>query len=64
MNEGTKKILRQAGFGMQVNLTEMGRCPMCGEFVTPEEFRNEVSMKEFLISGMCQDCQDDTFGKD
>jgi hypothetical protein len=27
-------------------------------------FRNEISEKEYSISGLCQKCQDDTFGKD
>lgn len=27
-------------------------------------FRNEISIKEYRISGFCQQCQDDTFGKD
>ena len=26
------------------------------------EFRDEISAREFEISGMCQDCQDKTFG--
>ena len=27
-------------------------------------FRNEISKREYRISGMCQDCQDKFFGKD
>jgi hypothetical protein len=34
----------------------------CGGPAT--EFRDEVSAKEYLISGLCQDCQDKVFGKD
>lgn len=30
--------------------------------VRPETFRDELSRKEFGISGMCQKCQDETFG--
>ena len=29
-----------------------------------EGFRNELSLKEYTISGFCQKCQDDVFGKD
>lgn len=37
-------------------------CIMCGQPVG--EFRNELSKKEYSISGFCQDCQDNFFGKD
>ncbi len=29
-----------------------------------KEFRNEISRKEYTISGMCQKCQDSIFGVD
>lgn len=28
------------------------------------EFRNEISRKEYRISGLCQECQDGIFGVD
>jgi len=34
-------------------------CVMCGEAAS--EFKDEISMKEFTISGMCQSCQDSFF---
>lgn len=37
-------------------------CPTCGEPLG--EFRNQSSMNEFKISGMCQGCQDSVFGPD
>jgi len=37
-----------------------GNCPTCNEKVG--EFRDELSKKEFSISGMCQKCQDSVFG--
>jgi len=37
-----------------------GSCPTCGK--KADEFRDDLSRKEFLISGMCQDCQDSVFG--
>ena len=41
------------------------KCPSCGkEFDVTEEFRNEISMREFEISGLCQKCQDSVFGVD
>ena len=40
-------------------------CPSCKkQFDVTEEFRNEISMREFEISGLCQKCQDSVFGVD
>lgn len=35
-------------------------CTWCGKAAT--EFRDELSRKEYTISGLCQVCQDETFG--
>tara|TARA_R110002167_G_scaffold296389_1_gene500829 strand:- start:27 stop:257 length:231 start_codon:yes stop_codon:yes gene_type:complete len=37
-----------------------GRCAFCAHVLT--EFKDDISKKEYSISGMCQDCQDETFG--
>lgn len=37
-------------------------CNFCGKAVG--KLRNEVSKREHGISGFCQKCQDDVFGKD
>ncbi len=47
---GRSKVLAVAG----------NQCVKCGEF--GNEFRDELSRKEFGISGLCQDCQDGIFG--
>jgi hypothetical protein len=53
------KSLETAG-----DLIDQGRCPVCGEPVTPTPgFRDELSIQEFKISGMCQGCQDEIFGR-
>jgi len=44
------------------NALGAGRCPTCSGEVT--EFRDDLSIKEFSISGMCQSCQDSVFGSD
>lgn len=36
-------------------------CASCGKPVFPEDFRDEVSVKEYTISGLCQECQDEVF---
>lgn len=38
------------------------KCPICGKDIKEEDFKDELSKKEYTISGMCQDCQDKTFG--
>lgn len=57
MNKG---IMKAAGFGEEVKLVEEKKCPICKEPVG--EFRDELSKKEYGISGMCQKCQDSVFG--
>ena len=37
-------------------------CTCCGSAVTLDSFKDELSLKEFHISGMCQTCQDSVFG--
>lgn len=39
-----------------------GPCMICGQFVEQEQLRDDLSKREFQISGLCQKCQDDTFG--
>ena len=43
---------------------DTGLCPFCGENSLEKGFKNSLSEKEFKISGLCQDCQDDFFGVD
>jgi len=43
-------------------LRNVGICPFCGESVDVAIFKDDLSRKEFNISGLCQDCQDETFG--
>ena len=37
-------------------------CAICDASVELNSFKNEISLKEFHISGLCQDCQDEVFG--
>jgi len=45
------------------NLIESRYCQFCKEFVEgrQEEFRDFLSLKEFVMSGLCQKCQDKIF---
>jgi len=40
---------------------EQKKCPTCNNDIG--EFRDEISKKEYKISGMCQKCQDEVFGE-
>ena len=48
-------------FGRSPSLCKAGgQCVKCGEFNL--EFNDELSRKEYGISGLCQCCQDGIFG--
>jgi hypothetical protein len=37
-------------------------CPTCGsDRVQPDDFKDDLSRREFKISHMCQNCQDNVF---
>ena len=40
---------------------EHKRCATCSTDVELDSFKDELSLKEFHISGMCQSCQDEIF---
>ena len=58
MNE---TIMRKMGFGEQVDLVKDSKCPLCRKPIEPDEFKDELSLREYQISGMCQSCQDGFF---
>lgn len=51
-----KEILKKFGFEKEVKAFEMQICPFCRKQVKRSEFKNEKSLREFLISGLCQNC--------
>ena len=55
--------MRNARFSKEVEMIEKGFCPICGAEIDINRFKDELSRKEFKISGMCQICQDETFNK-
>jgi len=57
-----KEIMRMLNFDKEVTMVEDGVCPMCGDSVDIREFSDALSYKEFKISGLCQKCQNETFG--
>jgi len=55
-----KEVLKKL-FPEEMKRRENGQCPLCGIVVSLDEFHDELSKKEFKISGLCQKCQDGIF---
>ena len=51
-------------FGVdRVKTISGGTCVSCdAESIIATSFRDDISRKEYSISGLCQSCQDDVFG--
>lgn len=62
MDEIKKAMLRAAGLNEEVDAVEEKKCPFCKEPIKMEDFKDDLSRKEFGISGICQSCQDGVFG--
>ena len=58
MNED---IMKAMGFGKAVAAVKEGICPFCHQLVDINSFRDDLSRKEYKISGLCQKCQDEMF---
>lgn len=58
-----KDIMKQAGFEEEVKSFEEKKCVFCKEPINMEDFRDAISKREYYISGICQNCQDDVFGE-
>ena len=53
--------MAEALFGRPTSVSVFNReCVKCGEAAV--DFKDELSKKEFGISGFCQPCQDEIFG--
>lgn len=57
MNE---QLMKSLGFEKEVERVHKNFCPCCAKSI--KAFRDSLSEKEYRISGMCQDCQDNVFG--
>lgn len=51
-------------FAKEMDRVKEGKCPFCGKEIDMNEFKDELSIREFKISGICQKCHDETFGED
>ncbi len=54
-------LMRLAGFDREMDRVEAGCCPFCNKRIHPKGFRDKRSKREYSISGLCQDCQDEVF---
>ena len=54
--------ISMAFFGRSVSLAKAGnQCVCCGKLAN--EFRDEISKREYHISSLCQKCQDEVFAE-
>lgn len=60
-SEGIDSFITKISGKNRIKTISENECMTClGE---ADYFRDELSKKEYRISGMCQDCQDRVFGK-
>jgi len=53
--------MKSMGFHKEMENVKNRKCPLCGEKININDFKDPLSIKEFKISGMCQKCQDEVF---
>ena len=51
------------GLEKQVELAKEGKCAICAEIINQDDFKDSISLLEYSISGLCQKCQDEIWGK-
>ena len=61
MTEQLDKVAMKLWGRSLVKSLKIEACVTCGS--DANHFRDELSRKEYSISGMCQHCQDGVFGK-
>lgn len=57
------KLALEQMFPGTITQVKIGRCPSCKKDIDPSTFRDSLSRREYGISGLCQECQDEVFGK-
>lgn len=48
-------------FPEKVELVKQGKCAFCEKKINMDDFKDELSKKEYGISGLCFSCQDKVF---
>jgi hypothetical protein len=62
-SESVDRVLKHIWGKDRVETIRAGHCMMCNNEFISENFRDELSEKEYTISGLCQECQDEIFGE-
>lgn len=60
----SKPVFQHPDFRVEALYTQLGLCPMCQSPIGENEFRDDLSKREYSISGLCQACQDEIFTED
>jgi len=60
-NPEIEKLLEKVSPHPYRKSIETNTCTWCGGDAST--FRDELSEKEYTLSGFCQECQDETFGR-
>lgn len=62
MDNFRKNRLKKFGFKKEIENVEKNLCPFCGSDKTKREnFKDELSWREYNMSGLCQVCMDEIF---
>lgn len=57
------KPIAKKMFPVAQDRIDAGKCPLCKAKINGvDDFKDAASIKEYSISGLCQSCQDKTFG--
>lgn len=62
MTKALDSLTKQAFSRSRTASIQGDKCVICGG--PAAGFKDEISKREYEISGLCQRCQDDTFGPD
>lgn len=62
--DSKQDFLERCGFADEVENIKKNRCAICGKQVRYSDFKDQLSIKEYSISGMCQSCQDKAFSEE
>ena len=54
-------IMKQLGFNKEIELIKKGCCAFCTKEINNLNGYDELSIKEYKISGLCLSCQNEVF---
>jgi hypothetical protein len=61
-------IIEDEAFGITWNIRKTAidaeKCTLCDTVISFEQFRDDLSINEYLLYGLCQKCQDKSSNND